>query len=92
MAITKVLEELLRERIALQSRIEQLDEQARTSAISQAKKIIADFSLEPYDLFDEISVKVQPKYRNPETGEQWSGRGKTPRWLAGKDREKYRIK
>jgi DNA-binding protein H-NS len=91
-AITKVLEELLRERIALQSRIEQLDEQARTSAISQAKKIIADFSLEPYDLFDEISVKVQPKYRNPETGEQWSGRGKTPRWLAGKDREKYRIK
>ena len=25
---------------------------------------------------------VAPKYRHPETGETWSGRGKPPRWLA----------
>jgi DNA-binding protein H-NS len=24
---------------------------------------------------------VAPKYRHPETGETWSGRGKAPRWL-----------
>ena len=24
---------------------------------------------------------VAPKYRHPETGETWSGRGKPPRWL-----------
>jgi DNA-binding protein H-NS len=25
--------------------------------------------------------KVEPKYRNPETGETWSGRGLQPKWL-----------
>jgi DNA-binding protein H-NS len=26
-------------------------------------------------------MKVAPKYRNPETGETWAGRGARPRWL-----------
>ena len=26
--------------------------------------------------------RVFPKYRNPQTSETWSGRGKQPRWLA----------
>jgi DNA-binding protein H-NS len=86
------LDELLKERSALQSRIDQLHRESRDAAVVTAKKIIADFALEPYDLFDEISIKVQPKYRNPETGDVWSGRGKTPKWLVGKDRDKYLIK
>jgi DNA-binding protein H-NS len=28
---------------------------------------------------------VQPKYRNPKTGETWSGRGRAPRWLAAEE-------
>lgn len=40
--------------------------------------------------------QVAPKYRHPETGETWSGRGKAPRWLAaeeaaGKKRETFLI-
>ncbi|MFO1300081.1 MAG: H-NS histone family protein [Burkholderiaceae bacterium] len=39
---------------------------------------------------------VAPKYRNAKTGDTWSGRGRTPRWLAalegqGKSREDYRV-
>ncbi|MBJ7262226.1 MAG: H-NS histone family protein [Burkholderiaceae bacterium] len=39
---------------------------------------------------------VEAKYRNADTGESWSGRGKPPRWLAaaeasGKSRESLRI-
>nr|WP_313658360.1 H-NS histone family protein [Achromobacter ruhlandii] len=39
---------------------------------------------------------VAAKYRHPTTGETWSGRGRTPRWLAaeegaGKCREEYLI-
>lgn len=86
------LDHLLKERVELQQRIQEIDAHARLTAILQAKKIVADFNLEPYDIFDEISIKVEPKYRNPETGESWSGRGKTPRWLAGKDRSLYEIK
>ena len=28
-----------------------------------------------------VAGKVPPKYRNPETGETWSGRGLQPNWL-----------
>ena len=36
--------------------------------------------------------KVAPKYKNPATGETWTGRGKAPKWIAGKDRSKFAIK
>ena len=40
--------------------------------------------------------KVAPKYRNPATGETWSGRGNKPRWLQaaideGADAETFLI-
>ncbi|MBN3780423.1 H-NS histone family protein [Burkholderia sp. Ac-20345] len=28
-------------------------------------------------------TELPPKYRNPETGATWCGRGRRPRWLAG---------
>ncbi|WP_019939392.1 H-NS family nucleoid-associated regulatory protein [Bordetella sp. FB-8] len=39
---------------------------------------------------------VAPKYRHPQTGETWSGRGKAPRWLvaaetAGAARDSFLI-
>lgn len=86
------LEILLKERKDLESKIKMLEKTSRETAIAQVKKIICDFALEPYDVFDEISIRVQPRYANQETGEQWSGRGKTPNWLKGKDRSLYEIK
>jgi len=40
---------------------------------------------------------VAAKYRNPVTGESWSGRGRTPKWLAeelakGRTKEAFLIK
>lgn len=40
---------------------------------------------------------VAAKYRNPATGETWSGRGRTPKWLAeeltkGRAREAFLVK
>lgn len=29
----------------------------------------------------KLVKQVAPKYRHPETGETWTGRGKPPRWL-----------
>jgi hypothetical protein len=39
---------------------------------------------------------IKPKYRDPATGETWSGRGRMATWLkhkqdAGEDIEKYRV-
>ena len=36
--------------------------------------------------------KVAAKYKNASTGETWTGRGKAPIWIAGKDRTKFLIK
>lgn len=41
-------------------------------------------------------IKVQPKYRCPDSGATWSGRGREPRWLAaaikaGKKRDDFLI-
>lgn len=41
--------------------------------------------------------KVGPKYRNPATGETWTGRGRSPGWIReaeekGKSRDKFLIK
>jgi DNA-binding protein H-NS len=35
--------------------------------------------------------KVAPKYRDPATGNTWTGRGKAPKWIDGKDRAKFLI-
>lgn len=32
-----------------------------------------------------------PKYRDPATGATWTGRGKPPRWIEGKDRKALEI-
>jgi len=34
---------------------------------------------------------LPPRYRNPKTGETWSGRGRAPGWLAGKNRDRFLI-
>lgn len=39
---------------------------------------------------------VEPKYRHPETGDTWTGRGKAPRWITaaeaeGKQRDSFLI-
>ena len=42
-------------------------------------------------------TEVKPKYRDPATGETWSGRGRMATWLkhkqdAGEDIETYRVR
>src|SRR5215217_1533781 len=35
--------------------------------------------------------KLAAKFRDPETGKTWSGRGREPTWIKGKNREKFKI-
>ena len=35
--------------------------------------------------------KVPPKYRDPVSGATWTGRGRSPVWIADKDRSKFLI-
>ncbi|CAB3758712.1 H-NS histone family protein [Paraburkholderia humisilvae] len=37
-------------------------------------------------------ASVPPKYRDPASGKTWSGRGRTPLWMRGDDRDAFLIR
>ena len=39
----------------------------------------------------KLRTPVPPKYKNPETGDTWTGRGRAPKWLEGNNKEDYKI-
>jgi len=86
------IQELMRQREELENKIQSLKNTEKQVAINEIRRLVQLHSLTPYDVFEEVSIKVEPLFMNPETGEKWSGRGKTPKWLEGKDRNLYLIR
>lgn len=43
------------------------------------------------DVPTKTRIPVAPKYKNPETGDTWTGRGRSPSWLVGKNKDDFRI-
>ena len=95
--------DLLQERQALDERIKEARRREISMAVSQVRQLIADFDLSPQDVFPSgrtpraasangvSGTKVAPKYRDPATGQTWTGRGKPPRWIQNQDREQFAI-
>ncbi|PCE29816.1 H-NS histone family protein [Burkholderia ubonensis] len=82
----------------LQQKIDKEREKAITDAIAAIRAKIEEFDITPEELgFRSTGAPVKakrplpPKYRNPKTGETWSGRGRAPAWL-GKNRARFLIK
>lgn len=85
------LQELLSQRAALEKQIYSIQVEQRSGAISQVKALMAEYGLTPADIGSRsVGVRVQStgkytpvaaKYRDPITGNAWSGRGLQPRWL-----------
>ncbi len=74
-------------------------ELANTIADIQAK--MKEYGISPEDLgfvgkrgnkpVKTVRRSVPPKYRNNATGETWSGRGKPPKWMAGREKAQFLI-
>ena len=87
----------------LQGQIEKLQKEAELARKNELSNAIADiqskFSISAEDLglgmrkrtMKSLRKPVAPKYRNNDTGETWSGRGKPPKWMAGRDKMQFRI-
>jgi len=82
----------------LQSEVAAAREKEVADAIAEIKAKIAEYGLTAEELgFRTVRPKaakkaaLPAKYRNPKTGETWSGRGRTPAWLAGKNKERFLI-
>lgn len=80
-----------------------LAEQARKSELVEAKNRIQEMmkanGLTIADLQDSkrsaVTKKqnsVAPKYKDPKSGQTWTGRGRAPRWLQGRDKNEFLIK
>jgi DNA-binding protein H-NS len=88
----------------LKAQIAVLEKQAaqvRDSEISAAKtqirEIMQTYGLTIADLGGATKAPkarkpVEAKYRDTSTGEEWTGRGRAPKWLNGKNKEDYLIK
>jgi DNA-binding protein H-NS len=91
--------ELLAQRAELEKQIEAARKDALSSAIAQVRAIVAEYELTEEDVFSKKTPRaastgtktVAPKYRDPITGATWTGRGKPPLWIAGKDRLNFLI-
>ena len=91
--------ELLKQQEALALEVEEARKREISDAVSQVRQMVSEFGLTERDVFPSARKsggtrtggKVAPKYRDPATGQTWTGRGKAPKWIDGKDRSKYLI-
>ena len=80
--------------------LQQQAEEARNIEISQAvakiRQLMEDYGITVDDLSSARKKSVKKpigtaKYRDPNTGQEWTGRGRMPNWLAGKNKDQYLV-
>lgn len=97
MATYKQLQDQIKQ---LQNEAEKLRKNELSNAIAQIKMTMAEYGITLADLGavpkkrkgGSVRAPLAPKYRNPVTGETWSGRGKAPKWIDPANKEKFLIK
>jgi DNA-binding protein H-NS len=94
------LDELLEQQKRLQDEIDELRKEERIEAIKQIKALVDKYQIQSSSIFgrkaagEESSTpraKLPPRYRDPETGKTWTGQGREPGWIKGKNRDEYLI-
>ncbi len=97
------LQELMAQKVLLEKQIEETRAAEIAEAVAQIRSIMSAYDLSQADIFAKARKsnagsstvaklsKVAAKYRDPESGKEWSGRGITPKWLQGKDKTQYLI-
>jgi DNA-binding protein H-NS len=99
--MTASYKDLLQQREALEKAIADARHREVSDAVAKVRALVAEYALTAHDVFPsgraskapgtKATVKVAPKYRDPATGQTWTGRGKAPKWIDGKDRAAFAI-
>ncbi len=68
------------------------------AGVAKIKEIMQTYGLTVADIGGAGKTKstkpkkaVAAKYRDTATGQEWTGRGRSPKWLDGKNKEEYLI-
>ncbi|WP_176307835.1 H-NS family nucleoid-associated regulatory protein [Burkholderia ambifaria] len=89
--------DLIAKRDALNAEIEAMRAEERDAALASIHELV-----ELHQLHDVVTIgkakgkkavksALPPKYRDPASGKTWSGKGREPAWLTGKDRAAFLI-
>lgn len=97
--MTTSYKDLLQQREVLEQQISDARRRELADAIAKVRTMISEFGLTVQDVFPSgrgrsatAGSKVAPKYRDPATGQTWTGRGKAPKWIQNQAREQFLIK
>lgn len=101
MSTTPSYKDLLAQREELERQIASARKAELATAVQSIRDLVSQFGLTAEDVFGGArkgtgpkatkGSTVAPKYRNPATGETWTGRGKAPKWIANQERTQYMI-
>ena len=94
-------QEILSQIEELKRKAEDVRQKEMAGAIADIKRLMVQFGITGDDLglsgrAGAAKAKsrgiVAPKYRDPISGKEWSGRGVAPTWIRDKNRDDYLIK
>jgi len=87
--------ELVTELSRLELQFEEVKLAKRAAIIAEMQQIIQTLNISARELglgrYPGGRLPHPPRYRDPATGATWSGRGREPRWILGKDRSAFEI-
>lgn len=85
--------ELLAQKKALDDQIARARQQESVAALATVKQLVEEFGFTAQQVFPwkPEPKKAPAKYLNPVTGATWTGRGKPPKWIEGKDRAQFAL-
>lgn len=83
------LQELLAQKAEIERQIVETQRNERAEAVAQIRALMSQYGLSVADIAGKAAAtpraaagrKAPVKFRNPATGDTWSGRGLQPKWL-----------
>ncbi|MFK0380290.1 H-NS family nucleoid-associated regulatory protein [Pandoraea sp. NPDC090278] len=88
-------QELRKQLAVLEDEVAAAREEELAAVIAEVRQKVAEYGLTEADVFGRKRRRPSPvtaKYRDPTTGEEWSGRGRAPKWISAvKNRNRFLI-
>ncbi|KUY50849.1 MULTISPECIES: H-NS family nucleoid-associated regulatory protein [unclassified Burkholderia] len=97
----KDYEQLKAQAEALAREVERVQSQERDVVLSDVRAKVEQYGLQVVEIYGRDKLqelqrqlkprKIAPKYRDPDSGATWTGRGLEPRWIRGRNRQEFLI-
>lgn len=88
-----IIQDLLAQRQEIEARLKEEMRKGKADALRQIRQIASEYSITPDEVSRALSgsggtgahalsgLSVAPKYRDPQSGKTWTGRGMKPLWM-----------